>query len=224
MRARDIMTTQVVTVRPTTAVKAAAALLVERGISAVPVVDDDDALLGIVSEADLMRLETGLDPRAHAIPLAHHERYVPTTVEEIMTREVVAASEDADAAELARLMLERRVKRIPIVSGNRVVGIVSRRDLLRVLARSDEAIRGEVEELLDDEILMIGHFAVEVSNGVVTLAGPRDTSSRRLAELLTRSVPGALGVRFADEGPAPPTTQADEDPTNESGADILREE
>lgn len=221
MRARDIMTTEVVTVGPTTPVKAAAALLVERGISAVPVVDEDGALLGIVSEADLVGLETDLDPRAHVIPPSHHERYVPATVQEIMTREVVAASEDADAAELARLMLERRVKRIPIVSGNRVVGIVSRRDLLRVLARSDEAIRGEVEELLDDEILMIGRFAVEVSNGVVGLTGPHDPASRRLAELLARSVPGVLAVRFADGDPASPAGAAA--PDEDDDGDILRE-
>lgn len=205
MRAREVMTAPVIAVGPETSPKEAAVLLVRRGISAVPVVGTEGELLGIVSEADLVRLETDPDPRAHAMLVEHRERRVPTSVAEIMTRDVVVAPEDADVAEVARLMLDRHVKRIPIVAGERVVGIVARRDLLRMLARSDEAIRGEIEELLDDEILMIGHFRVEVADGLVTLSGPTDRASRRLAELLARSVAGVLGVRFEEvDGEAPP--------------------
>lgn len=202
MRTKEIMSTPVITVTPSTHVKAAARLLVERGISAVPVVDADGLLVGIVSEADLVPLETGPDPRAHAIPLKRPHRTVPCRVAEVMTTQVVALPEDADAAEAARLMLRRHVKRIPIVSRGRVVGIVSRRDVIRILARPDEDIAGELEELLADDALPLDHFKVAVGDGVVTLTGPRDRNSRRLAELLARSVPGVLAVGFVPDVPA----------------------
>ncbi|MGH2655556.1 MAG: CBS domain-containing protein [Actinomycetota bacterium] len=195
MRVKDIMATPVVTVTPNQALKEVAALLVERGISAVPVVDQNDQLVGIVSERDLIPLETTPEPRSRILPVKGR-RHVPTTVAEVMTPDVVTLPESADAAEAARLMLDRGVKRIPIVKGPRVVGIVSRRDLLRVLARTDREIRAEIEELLDDEILMLGRFRAQVANGVVTLSGPADERSRRLAEVLARSVPGVLAVRF----------------------------
>ncbi len=198
MRVKDIMTAPVITVRPDMPIKEAAALLVERAISAVPVVDEAGILIGIVSEADFVRLETEPDPRAHAIPVSHRDRVVPRTVREIMTREVIAAPEDADVAEVARLMLEHHVKRLPVVADERVIGIVSRRDILRMLTRSDAEIRAEVEELLDDEILMIGALRVEVTGGLVTLTGRVRPTARRLAEILTRSVPGVLGVRFGN--------------------------
>ena len=82
-----------------------------------------------------------------------------------------------------------------------MVGIVARRDLLKMLARSDGDIRREVEELLDDEILMLGRFSVGVSDGVVTLTGAPDAASRRLSELLVRSVPGVLEVDFVEVRP-----------------------
>jgi osmotically-inducible protein OsmY len=81
------------------------------------------------------------------------------------------------------------------------VGIVSRRDILKMLARSDVDIRREVEELFDDEILMLGRYTVEVEGGVVTLIGSPDATSRRLSELLVRSVPGVLEVEFVEVSP-----------------------
>lgn len=202
MRAKDIMATPVVTVHPEVSIKEAATLLLEHQISALPVIDEADELIGIVSEADLLPLETGPDPRSQILPILHRATPVPRTVREVMTRQVMTLPEDADASQAARLMLEEGVKRVPIVSGNRVVGILARRDLLRMLARTDAEIRAEVQELLDDEILMLGWFNVIVSDGVVTLTGsPRDRTSCRLAELLTRSVPGVLEVEFVEVSP-----------------------
>jgi CBS domain-containing protein len=197
MRAKDIMTTPVITVRPETSVKEAAALLVDHGVRALPVVNDVDELLGMVSEADLIRLETSPDQRRHMLPVPHRVGPVPRTVEEIMSREVVALPEDVDAAQIAREMLKRRVTSIPIVSGDRVVGIVARRDILKMLARSDGDIRHELEALLDDEMLMLGSYTIEVHDGLVTLRGPPDEQGQRLAGLLARSVPGVLAVEFA---------------------------
>jgi CBS domain-containing protein len=196
MRAKEIMTSPVISVMPDTPIKEAAAILIRNRISALPVVDELEHLVGIVSEADLVALETVPDPRRHAIPSTYKAKPVPRVVGEVMTREVVAVPDDADLALVARLMLEHRLKSLPVVMGNEVIGIVARRDVLKVLARSDLEIHVELEDLLDEEIQMMGRYRAQVSNGVVTLTGPVDRASQRLAELLARGVPGVLGVRF----------------------------
>jgi CBS domain-containing protein len=201
MKAKDIMTTPVITVARDTPLKEVANTLIRREINAVPVVNEANELIGIVSEADLVALETTPDPRSQVLPLRHRSKPFPHTAAEIMTTKVVALPEEADTSQIARLMLEKRIRQIPIVSGTQVTGIVARRDLLKVLARSDTEIRCELEELLDDEILMLGRFGVDVSGGVVTLRGSTDRSGRRLAELLTRSVPGVLDVEFVEVNP-----------------------
>jgi predicted transcriptional regulator len=118
---------------------------------------------------------------------------------EAMTREVVALPEEADAAEAGRLMLERRIRSIPIVKGRRVVGIVARRDLLAVLARSDEDIGRDLEALLASELGTPGPYRATVRDGSVALRGPGDPTTRRLARLLAREVPGVVAVRFDQE-------------------------
>lgn len=202
MRASDLMTSPPITVRPDVPIKIAASMLLEHAISAMPVVDDDGEMVGIVSEADLVPLEARADPRRHLLPTPQRPTHVPARVDEVMTRDVVALPEDTDVGEVAKLMLEKHVKRIPIVRGSRVVGIISRRDLLKVLARDDDDIRQELDELLSDEILSLGRYTAEVRGGVAVLRGPTDRTSRRLAELLARSVPGVLGIEFANEARA----------------------
>lgn len=198
MLIRDVMSRLVVTVTPDTTVKEAAGLLVERGFNALPVVDGDE-LVGIVTEADLVPLETRPDPRSHLGPAtADLYRIVPYAVAEVMTRGVLTLPPDADAARAAHLMLERHLRSVPITGQGRLVGIVTRRDLLRVLARRDEEIRWELMALLADE-LPDHPVIVEVADGIVTLRfrswlGPRD---RRIAELLANTVPGVLSVRAA---------------------------
>ena len=196
MRAKDIMTSPVITVTGDTPLKDAAEILVTREISALPVVDGRGKLIGILSEADIVPLELTPDPRAQMIPVP--ARAVAHTVEEAMTRDVVALPEDAGISWIATLMLEKHIKRIPIVSGAFVVGIVSRRDLLRVLIRSDAQIRSDLQTLLDWEAAGIGAYRVEVANNVVTLAGPHDDISRKSAALLARTIPGVVEVTFTD--------------------------
>jgi CBS domain-containing protein len=193
MRIKEVMTSPVVTVTPTTRLKQVAAMLVRHGFNAVPVLDEGE-LVGIVSEADLITLESLPDPRAHALRGPAPVAGVPHLVGEVMTREVLALAPDADAAEAARLMLDRGVKSVPVVLGRRVVGIVTRRDLLGVLARSDQAIRAEVARLLDEE-LGGGQRQVEVTDGVVILAGFDPGRDSELAALLARTVPGVVEVR-----------------------------
>jgi CBS domain-containing protein len=96
-------------------------------------------------------------------------------------------------------MLERRIKSIPIVRGRRVVGIVARRDLLKVLALSDEEIARDLEALLAAELGSPSQYRVAVRDGVVNLTGPRDPIEGGLATRLARGLPGVLGVRFDEE-------------------------
>jgi CBS domain-containing protein len=197
MRVRDVMSSPVVSVTPEATVKEAAELLVERGFNALPVVDADE-LVGIVTEADLVPLESRPDPRSHILPLPADSASVPRTVAEVMTREVITLRPQEDAAGAAHLMLRRSLRSIPVTAKGRLVGIVTRRDLLRVLARHDEEIRRELRALLDDELPDAG-VTIMVVDGIVTLGfsnwlGPRD---RRLAELLASTVRGVLAVRSA---------------------------
>jgi CBS domain-containing protein len=150
------MTTEVVTVGPETSVQAVAKLLSERGISGVPVVDTADRLIGIVSEGDLLhRVETGterpigrrrswwLDTVASDEDLARD--YVKShgrTAKDVMTHEVVSVTETTDLAEVAMLLETKRIKRVPVLRDGRLVGIVSRANLVRALAvaESDQAV------------------------------------------------------------------------------------
>lgn len=146
------MSTPVVSVAPQTPVREIVSLLLERGISGVPVVRDE-IVLGIVSEGDLLLREKaptlpagvaflgGLlllnDPARTAEELRKH---VGATAEAIMSREVVWIGPETPITEAAELMLKRRIKRLPVVEGGRLVGIVTRRDLLRGLLGNRSAV------------------------------------------------------------------------------------
>src|SRR4029450_5427711 len=134
MRTRDIMTSPVVTVTPDTSLKDVARILVERGINAVPVVDAADRLCGLGSEAALLTLEVAASSRGSP----------PHTAKQVMSQSVYTLAEDTDAAAAARMMLRPGLKSVPGVAGGRVVGIVARRDLLRLVARSDQDVRADL--------------------------------------------------------------------------------
>jgi CBS domain-containing protein len=192
------MSSPVVTVPPDMPLKEVANILVAQAISAVPVVEDGE-LVGLLSEADLVPLELTPDPRAHLAPLPETTPTTSQVASEAMTRDVVALPEEADVADAGRLMLERRIKSIPIVRGRWVVGMVARRDLLEVLARSDQEIARDLEALLAAELRPSCPYRVIVRDGVVDLTGPADPLDRRLAGLLARGVPGVLEVRWDEE-------------------------
>jgi len=191
MRTKDIMTSPVVTVTPDTPLKDVAALLVERGINAVPVVDAGNRLCGIVSEADLLTLEiatSGASP--------------PHTAREVMTQSVYTLDTDTDAAAAARLMLRHGLKSVPVVSGDRLVGIVARRDLLRLVARGDDDVRADLQARLEESIELLRRTRIEVADGIVTVSGAGD-AGRRLVTELARTVPGVVEVRPGEaKGPS----------------------
>lgn len=138
MRARDIMTPNPITMGANVSVREAAVMLSERRITSMPVVDDDGQVIGIVSEIDLLRGRMPHDPRSSAWP-QDDAPDPPQTVAEVMSDEVVCLSDAAHVADLAEAMVLSDLRAIPILAGGELVGIVSRRDLLRALLKDDAA-------------------------------------------------------------------------------------
>jgi CBS domain-containing protein len=147
MKVRDVMTRDVATVSPDTPVNEVARVMAGRGISGVPVVEDG-AVVGIVSELDLIVRNTRLEPPAFfalldgRIPLetpGHYRKRLQhmlgTQVRDVMTREVLSVGPDEELEALAELMVKRRVNPVPVLEGDRLVGIVSRSDIIRMMAR-----------------------------------------------------------------------------------------
>jgi CBS domain-containing protein len=190
MRAVDLMTRQVLTVAPTDAVRDAARLLAGRGFTALPVVDDDGVLVGVVTEADVVRERIPDDPRTpDPAP-----RSCPQTVGDIMTSPAMAMPQGTDAADLARFMLRNRIRSVPILDGDRLVGIVTRRDLVRSLTRSDAAIATDIRHRLE----VYGgpdRWQVCVQRGRATINDRLDDPvDAHVAKIIALAVPG---VEFA---------------------------
>ena len=191
----------VVRVSADTPYKEIARLLTVRGISAVPVVDGGDRVVGVVSEADLMTKESRQDPRKASLFAGHRERDLEVkaagmTAAELMTAPAVTIGPDADVVHAARMMEDRRVKRLPVVDEQgRLVGIVSRRDLIGVFLRSDEEIRSEIAEEVVLGALWIDPDSLDISvqDGIVTLRGEVETwSAADLVCRLTLRVDGVV--------------------------------
>src|SRR5580692_8794309 len=152
MRAMDVMTTDAITVDPETTVQSLATLLAERGISGAPVVDASGRLVGIVSEGDLLhRAEIGT-ARRHRVRrrswwLDHFagdqaRDYIKShgrTVKDVMTRDVVAVTEDTDLGDVAALLEAKRVKRVPVMRDGKIVGIISRANIVRAVGATKGA-------------------------------------------------------------------------------------
>ena len=199
MRTSDVMSSPVVSVPPDAPLKDVAATLVRHGINAVPVVDTSDRLIGIVSEADLLSLETGLGRAAAGAR--------PRTAGEVMRHSVYTLTGGTDATAAARLMLRHRLKSVPVVAGERVVGMIARRDLLRLIARSDEDIAADLNRRLKDEVEALQRTAVSVTGGVVTFDAAAGPLARQLLEGLARTLPGVVEVRTTQrsaDGAEPP--------------------
>lgn len=206
MKIADVMTTDVLSVRPDTSLKDVARILSARGISGMPVVDDDERVIGVISEADILAKERR--PREETL----RERLLgerhdgakssARTAGEAMTAPAItiAAHRWVDAA--ASLMLDCGVNRLPVVDRDgRLAGIVTRADLVRAFASSDDRISREIrEEVLRRELwLDPASFEVDVEEGEVELAGPLDSDAQR--ELLVhrvRLVPGVVSVAIRE--------------------------
>ncbi|MGH8670096.1 MAG: CBS domain-containing protein [Burkholderiales bacterium] len=218
MKAKDIMTSPVITVGPDTTVSEIAALLFERRISAVPVVEDG-RLVGMVSEADLLhRHEIGTDRIAKSgswwLRLFSAERSIEEYIKsharqarDVMTREIVSVAPETAAAEIANLLQTRGVKRVPVLDGDALVGIVSRANLVQALAGTpqpaarvtppgDQAIRARLlAELQRQPWWQRGMSSLEVSGGLVTYRGTVQSAEERdAARVAAENIPGVRAV------------------------------
>lgn len=215
MRAKDIMTTTVATIGPDATIREIATLLLERRISAVPVLDDTGRMIGIVSEGDLIHrpeTETEHHPswwlRLMASPQEKALTYVKSHgghARDVMTRDIVSVSEDASLEDIADTLEKRRIKRVPVLRDGRVVGIVSRADLLHgLVARqaspsvtaSDEKIKAMVEAAIAKTSVRDWMLSVVVAGGVVHLWGAVESDAeKQAARVAAEGVPGVKGVR-----------------------------
>ncbi len=216
MNAADIMVKDVVTVGPDAPVMDIAALMLERHISGLPVVDGDGRVLGIVSEGDLIRrpeIETDrvklgwlrllVSDEARARDFVkHHGR----TAREVMTQPALSVAVDTPLAEVVRLMERHRVKRLPVVERGKLAGLVTRTDLLRALVSrksppaaelKDEELRARIDAMLRREDWASSAMVhVRVENGVAQLWGTVESKEQREALLVAvRGVPGVKDVQ-----------------------------
>lgn len=190
----------VVRVSADTPFKEIARLLAARGISAVPVVDREERVIGIVSEADLLAKESRQEPGKAPLFAGRRERVLESkaagmTAGELMTSPAITIDPDSDVVRAARTMEDRRVKRLVVTDEQgRLVGIVSRRDLIGVFLRSDEEIRTEIAEDVVRAVLWMDPAALDISvaEGVVTLRGEVETWT--VADLLSRVTARVDGV------------------------------
>lgn len=189
------MTSPVVTVTPDTTVKDAANLLAARGFTALPVVNDDDDLIGIVTEADLIRDRFPCDPRYRTDDV----RTMPgMTVAEVMTTPVTGMGAATDVVDLITALLDSRIRAMPIVDGPQVVGIVTRRDLVRVIGRDDDEIAVAVRSRLAN-YAGPDRWSVAVHDGIVALGDEYDDETERhVATVLAEAVPGVVAVHVAE--------------------------
>jgi CBS domain-containing protein len=206
VQARDVMTRPVVTVGPDTSTKYAAELMAERGFAALPVVDDHDQLVGIVAETDVLRDRLPADPRLHA----RRDRPTPDAppsllVHGVMTAGVRTVEATDDVSDIARLFVDDRLRSVPVLEHGRLAGIVSRRDLLRMLMRPDADIRADLLRLVEDYTGDLGAWDVTVTEGLATIRRTRglpqvstEVEERALRELAS-TVGGVAGVRVVTD-------------------------
>jgi CBS domain-containing protein len=216
VKAAEVMTVGVATIRSDATLRDAARLMLQHGVSGLPVVDADDRLVGILTEGDfLRRVETGterrhprwleflLGPGRLADEYAHsHGR----KVEEVMTPEVITVSQDTPLQDVVRIMESRRIKRVPVTKQGRVVGIISRANLVQALARlaeeappshpDDEALRRQILAEIDKQPWSPrSSINVIVRNRVAELWGTiLDERERQALRIAAENVPGIVKV------------------------------
>lgn len=200
----DVMTTPVIAAREATPFKELARIMTEKRVSALPVLDPADRLVGLVSEADLLPKEEHRDDRTGARPLrfgrerASLGKATGDTAGQVMTRAVAVITADATVVQAAREMARRDVKRLPVVDADgRLVGIVARADLLKTFLRSDDEIRQEVISEVLIRVLWADPERVDVAvrDGIVTLSGELAQKSQiAIAVRLAQRVDGVVDV------------------------------
>lgn len=197
MNVRDVMTSEVATVGIEASIKDVGRLLSEREVSGVPVVDRDRRLRGVVTEADVVAMMRPEKERGVIARLLHRARRMESrTAGEAMTSPGITVGPDDPVSRAARLIVEHDLTRLLVVLDGRLVGIVSRADLVRSFVRSDHEIAEELEETLHYRFLLApGTVAATVANGEVTLEGEVDSrENAAMLEAAVGEIPGVVAV------------------------------
>jgi CBS domain-containing protein len=207
MRVRDVMSTPVVAVRPDASFKEIVDRMIQAGVSGLPVINDDGELVGIVSEADLVskqayggRRRRVLEVLADFVAGGQTQWAVKARglrADHVMSRSVITVDAASDLRVAMRRMVEERLKRVPVVEAGRVVGMLSRRDVLALYGRSDDELEEELSRHLADPLWTPedAEVTAAVRHGVVVLEGStRHPSDRRVLEGLIWSIPGVVAV------------------------------
>jgi CBS domain-containing protein len=227
MKAADVMVSAVISVRPTARVEEVARILLANHISAVPVIDEEGELLGIVSEGDLMRRPEAGTERRRSWWLEHltgkqilASEYVKShshKISDVMTRSVITATPDTPLGDIATLLERNRIKRVPIVQNGKVVGIVSRANLLQALATlptkgattahtDDSEIRDQVLSRLNAELWRPSLLNVTVHDGSVDLWGfVTSNDEKKAARIAVEAIVGVKSINDHLTIPPPET-------------------
>jgi CBS domain-containing protein len=187
MHVRDLMTTDVVAVAPTTSIRDAARMMFRYRVSGLPVVDPEGHVLGIITEGDFLAMELRRADRGETAEF----------VSEVMSHSVLSVSPDLEVMDAARYMCEHEVKRVVVIEDGTMTGIISRFDIVAGFTRPDDLIEDEIREDLIRRVLFVDPSTVDVSvsNGVVRLFGRIGTRTEvRLMEELTRRLDGVVDV------------------------------
>ena len=192
MLVREIMTSPAYSVLEDASLEEALKLMATARVTGLPVVDSGGRVVGIISEADLLKEDLEPDPRAHARPSHQAAESSLATVGQVMTAHPHTVREDSDVAELAHTFATTSWKSVPVVSGELLLGVVSRSDVIRAMSSSDKDIAAEITRTLAETGLKSWH--VEVVDGVVHIAGAGSDRERGAVGSIAQSVRGVRHV------------------------------
>jgi CBS domain-containing protein len=192
MLVREIMTSPAFSLHEDASLEEALKLMASARVTSLPVVDGGTHVVGIISEADLLKADLAPDPRAHVRPARQPAESVLTTVRQVMTADPHTVWEDSDVAELAHTFATTSWKSVPVVRGDVLLGVVSRSDVIRAMSRSDEDIAVDISRILAETGLQAWH--AEVTDGVVHITGAGSERERGAAISIAQSVKGVRHV------------------------------
>jgi CBS domain-containing protein len=199
MLVREIMTSPAYSVHEDASLEEVLKLMATARVTGLPVVDGGRRVVGIITEADLLKEELEPDPRAHARPARQPTESLLTRVSQVMTAHPHTVREDSDVAELAHTFASTSWKSVPVVRGDVLVGVVSRSDVIRAMSRSDKEIAAEITRTLAETGLRAWH--VDVIDAVVHITGNGSDRERAAATSIAQSVKGVRHVTSRAPGP-----------------------
>lgn len=200
MLVHELMSKPAITIAPEASLKEAMEVMDEHVITSMPVIDAEGRLVGVISEANLIADVVLPDERKHMIPVQMEGELRPRRVADVMATQLLTVDAEDDVTEAVGLMSTSMVKSLPVLSSGAVVGMLSRRDIIHVLARHDDDLRESLDRLAHAAGY---HWQIDVDGGVVSISGPNDDAEARLARGLAGSVAGVVAVHVDHPAAAP---------------------